>query len=216
MNLILRSVNSLKILTHIHLYAILCAGGHNMRNADAAETCLYLRAVRTRDAAFLVWLVVKRFPDVRGVRRQTCCRTWTSDGHWMRFHGRYKTALFVPRKRRLSRKEYPVEESLRVGPEPILFRDAYWTIMDAKGILSFQDEEFADEFWKRAHASTAAFAKENGWTMEEMTGCSASRRMVWTLSSGRAPWPSFKNSTLGSGKTSISVSTAKFLLRNVF
>lgn len=35
-----------------------------MRNADAAETCLYLRAVRTRDAAFLVWLVVKRFPDV--------------------------------------------------------------------------------------------------------------------------------------------------------
>ncbi|MGB7958228.1 MAG: hypothetical protein WCF77_05340 [Minisyncoccia bacterium] len=61
-------------------------------------------------------------------------------------------------------------ESLRIGPEPILFRDAYWTVTDAKGILSFRDAEFADEFWKRVRAITAAFAEENGWTAEELAG----------------------------------------------
>jgi uncharacterized protein (DUF3820 family) len=35
-----------------------------MRNANEAESCLYLRAIRARDEAYLVWLVAKRFPNV--------------------------------------------------------------------------------------------------------------------------------------------------------
>jgi hypothetical protein len=52
----------------------------------------------------------------------------------------------------------------------ILFRDVYWTVTGAKGTLSFRDAEFAAVFWTKVDAITAAFAEENGWTLQEMAG----------------------------------------------